>query len=158
MPPAYQGTLEIKQLVQHIDDHEEKREEMLSQYSRYAARLFDVQQHVHLKHLTYIELGDFTAEESPAAVQRRSALFADQTYSPNLWSTCEALLAPGRNCQLSLRRGRPAPPPTAPAVALKPSTPAQDTPCLASFFKTMQSSRSPSRSAPRSTCPPRMAL
>ncbi|TBU28210.1 nucleoporin protein Ndc1-Nup [Dichomitus squalens] len=100
----------------------------------------------YLKHFAYAELREFTTEDSPAAAQRRSALFADQKYNPNMWSTLsrEALLTLGRDYQLFLRRGQPAPPPAAaPAAAPKPSTPlpGHATPLLrASVFKTAQTS------------------
>ncbi|KAI9069396.1 hypothetical protein FKP32DRAFT_1617269 [Trametes sanguinea] len=80
----------------------------------------------YLKHFAYAELRDFAAEESPAASSRRTALFSDQKYHPSMWSTLsrESLLTLGRDYQLLLRRGQPAPPASAASAApSKPTVP-----------------------------------
>ncbi|KAI8973117.1 nucleoporin protein Ndc1-Nup [Trametes punicea] len=80
----------------------------------------------YLKHFAYAELRNFSSEDSPAASARRTALFADQKYNPSMWSTLsrESLLTLGRDYQLLLRRGKPAPPATTTPVApSKPTVP-----------------------------------
>ena len=66
----------------------------------------------YLQHFAYAELRDFAVENSPAASARRTALFGDQKYSPSAWATLvrAALVLLGRDYQLFLRRGQPAPP------------------------------------------------
>ena len=68
----------------------------------------------YLKHFAYAELRDFASDESSVASARRTALFGDQKYNPNLWSTLarESLLTLGRDYHLFLRKGQPAPPST----------------------------------------------
>ncbi len=68
----------------------------------------------YLKHFAYAELRDFASDDSPAASTRRTELFGDQKYIPNMWSTLarESLLTLGHDYQLFLRRGQPAPPGT----------------------------------------------
>ncbi len=65
----------------------------------------------YLKHFAYAELRGFATEDSPAASNRRTALFGDQKYNPSMWSTLarESLLTLGHDYQLFLRRGQPAP-------------------------------------------------
>ncbi|PIL27114.1 hypothetical protein GSI_10255 [Ganoderma sinense ZZ0214-1] len=102
---------------------------------------------LYLKHFAYAELRDFASAESPEASTRRTALFGDQKHTPNMWVALarESLLTLGRDYQLFLRRGQPAPPPAAPAPASKSGTPlpasAKATPLLrTSVFKPAQSS------------------
>ncbi|TFY50384.1 hypothetical protein EVJ58_g11071, partial [Rhodofomes roseus] len=63
------------------------------------------------KQFAYAELERFASEDSPAASARRTALFADQKYNPNMWACLcrESLLTLGKDYQLFLRRGEPAP-------------------------------------------------
>ncbi|KAL6298512.1 nucleoporin protein Ndc1-Nup [Sparassis latifolia] len=77
----------------------------------------------YFKHLAYAELKQLAREDSPAASTRRSALFEDQKYYPNMWSCLvrDALLTLGEDYQLLLRRGKPAPPPVAAPVPSKPA-------------------------------------
>ncbi|EJF60370.1 hypothetical protein DICSQDRAFT_171091 [Dichomitus squalens LYAD-421 SS1] len=58
---------------------------------------------LYLKHFAYAKLGDFATEEFSAAAQRRSALFTNQRYNSNMWSTLsrEALLTLRRDSQVS---------------------------------------------------------
>ncbi|KAH9918053.1 nucleoporin protein Ndc1-Nup [Fomitopsis serialis] len=77
------------------------------------------------KQFAYAELNHFASEDSPAAGARRSALFADQKYNPNLW-TClcrESLLTLGKDYQLFLRKGEAAPAAAAAPAPPKPATP-----------------------------------
>ncbi|KIL60341.1 hypothetical protein M378DRAFT_26563 [Amanita muscaria Koide BX008] len=65
----------------------------------------------------YLELRDLaSASDSPQASAQRSALFADQKYTPSLWSRLvrESLLLLGKDYQLLLHRGNP---PATPAPA-----------------------------------------
>ncbi|TFK83427.1 hypothetical protein K466DRAFT_665850 [Polyporus arcularius HHB13444] len=101
----------------------------------------------YLKHFAYAELRGFATEDSPAASNRRTALFGDQKYNPSMWSTLarESLLTLGHDYQLFLRRGQPAPsaPAAAPAPSAKlpPPVPARATPLIrASVFKPAQTS------------------
>ncbi|KZT71196.1 hypothetical protein DAEQUDRAFT_764113 [Daedalea quercina L-15889] len=86
------------------------------------------------KQFAYAELSELASETSEAAIARRSALFADQKYNPNMWtSLCrESLLTLGRDYQLFLRRGQPAPAAVAPPAPPKPATslPTQPTPLI----------------------------
>ncbi|KAI0367282.1 hypothetical protein BV20DRAFT_970683 [Pilatotrama ljubarskyi] len=80
----------------------------------------------YLKHFAYAELRDFSSDNSSAASARRTSLFADQKYSPSMWSTLarETLLTLGHDYQLLLRKGKPAlPSSAASAVAPKPQVP-----------------------------------
>ncbi|THH13906.1 hypothetical protein EW146_g6361 [Bondarzewia mesenterica] len=79
---------------------------------------------VYYKYFAFYELKKLAEEDSSAASARRTALFGDQKYNPSLWSTLlrESLLFLGKDYQLLLRRGQPAPPPAAP-VPLKPKNP-----------------------------------
>ena len=63
------------------------------------------------KQFAYAELEHLASDESGPARSRREALFADQKYNPNMWaSLCrESLLTLGKDYQLFLRRGQPAP-------------------------------------------------
>ncbi|KAL0959063.1 hypothetical protein HGRIS_014363 [Hohenbuehelia grisea] len=74
-----------------------------------------------------LELTHLAEQQSPAARARRSAFFADQKYSPSLWSTLlkEGLLTLGKDYQLFLRRGVP-PAPPAPQAAPAPKQPTAD--------------------------------
>ncbi|KAJ3566049.1 hypothetical protein NP233_g7250 [Leucocoprinus birnbaumii] len=74
------------------------------------------------KYFAYSELCTLSEDKVAAAVAQRSALFADQKFSPTLWSRFirESLLLLGNDYQLFLRRGNPVPPPT-PAPAPTPS-------------------------------------
>ncbi|KAI0691477.1 nucleoporin protein Ndc1-Nup [Cytidiella melzeri] len=74
----------------------------------------------YYKHFAYAELQQFASDESPAGATKRTALFADQKYNPNLWSTLvrETLLTLGQDYQLFLRRG--ASPAPAPILAAAP--------------------------------------
>ena len=67
---------------------------------------------LHLKHFAYAELRALASDESPAASARRTELFADQKYSPSLWSTLarESLVVLGKDYQLLLGRGKAAAP------------------------------------------------
>ncbi|KAH9915454.1 nucleoporin protein Ndc1-Nup [Epithele typhae] len=99
----------------------------------------------YLKHFAFAELRDLATDPSEAASARRTALFGDQKYTPSLWATLsrEALLTLGRDYQLFLRRGQPAPPAPAAAAPPKASTPlpAPATPLLrASVFRAPQPS------------------
>jgi nucleoporin NDC1 len=64
------------------------------------------------KFFAYVELRDLAKDQTSAAEARRTALFADQKYSPNLWTflTRESLLLLEHDYQLFLRRGQPLPP------------------------------------------------
>ena len=64
------------------------------------------------KFFAYVELRDFAKTQTPAAEARRTALFGDQKYSPNLWTFLarESLLLLEHDYQLFLRRGQPLPP------------------------------------------------
>ncbi|KAF9788124.1 nucleoporin protein Ndc1-Nup [Thelephora terrestris] len=79
------------------------------------------------KHSAYLELADLAGDQSPGAITARTAFFADQKYNPSLWShLCRnALLDLGRDYQLVLRRGKPAPiaPTPAPPPVSKPQPP-----------------------------------
>ena len=63
------------------------------------------------KQFAFAELERLASDDSGAARSRREALFADQKYNPNMWaSLCrESLLTLGKDYQLFLRRGQPAP-------------------------------------------------
>ncbi|KAI6156590.1 nucleoporin protein Ndc1-Nup [Pisolithus tinctorius] len=82
-------------------------------------------------HFAYSELRNLATDSSPSSSTRRIALFSDQKYNPNLWSTLTraALLRLGHDYQTLLRRGKPAPPSPPPPVAAPatvsnpPSTP-----------------------------------
>jgi nucleoporin NDC1 len=78
------------------------------------------------KFFAFRELKAVLCDDSPAAKDRRRSFFADQKYSPSLWSHFlrESLLTLGRDYQLLLRRGKPLPTPAPPpaAVAPQPST------------------------------------
>ncbi|KAK0443401.1 nucleoporin protein Ndc1-Nup [Desarmillaria tabescens] len=80
-----------------------------------------------LKYFAFAELNELSSDLSPSAGARRTALFGDQKYSPNLWShLCrESLLVLGRDYQHFLRRGAPPtiPPPLAVATAAQPQPP-----------------------------------
>ncbi|RPD56539.1 hypothetical protein L226DRAFT_455586 [Lentinus tigrinus ALCF2SS1-7] len=98
----------------------------------------------YLKHFAYAELRGFATEDSPAASARRTALFGDQKYNPSMWSTLarESLLTLGRDYQLFLRKGQPAPT-TASASQTKTALPlpAPATPLIRTpVFKPAQSS------------------
>ncbi|OBZ78331.1 hypothetical protein A0H81_01680 [Grifola frondosa] len=88
----------------------------------------------YMKHFAYAELKHLASEDSPAASARRSAFFADQKHNPSMWSCLarDALLTLGQDYQLLLRRGKPVPPPAAPAPAQKaaPKLPATPTPLI----------------------------
>ncbi|KAK0451294.1 nucleoporin protein Ndc1-Nup [Desarmillaria tabescens] len=79
------------------------------------------------KYFAFAELNELSSDLSPSAGARRTALFGDQKYSPNLWShLCrESLLVLGRDYQHFLRRGAPptVPPPLAVATAAQPQPP-----------------------------------
>ena len=64
------------------------------------------------KFFAYVELRDLAKEQTSAAEARRTALFGDQKYSPNLWTFLarESLLLLEHDYQLFLRRGQPLPP------------------------------------------------
>ena len=64
------------------------------------------------KFFAYVELRDLAKTQTPAAEARRTALFGDQKYSPNLWTFLarESLLLLEHDYQLLLRRGQPLPP------------------------------------------------
>lgn len=64
------------------------------------------------KFFAYVELRDLAKDQTSAAEARRTALFGDQKYSPNLWTFLarESLLLLEYDCQLFLRRGQPLPP------------------------------------------------
>ena len=64
---------------------------------------------VYYKHFAFEELRQLATDETPAGSTKRAALFADQKYNPNIWSTLvrEALLVLGRDYQVLLRRGAP---------------------------------------------------
>lgn len=64
------------------------------------------------KFFAYTELRDLAKDQTPAAEARRTALFGDQKYSPNLWTFLarESLLLLENDYQLFLRRGQPLPP------------------------------------------------
>lgn len=72
------------------------------------------------KYFAYSELKQLAADDSPSSSARRTALFGDQKYTPNLWSRLlrEGLLLLGGDYQLFLRRGKP-PAPSAPPPAPK---------------------------------------
>lgn len=79
------------------------------------------------KHSAYLELAHLSGDQSSGAVAARAAFFADQKYNPSLWShLCRnTLLDLGKDYQLALRRGKPAPPaptPVPPPVS-KPQPP-----------------------------------
>ncbi|KAJ8507456.1 hypothetical protein ONZ45_g10177 [Pleurotus djamor] len=78
-----------------------------------------------MKHFAYAELKDLSADDSSNGVARRATLFNDQKYMPNLWSTLakDGLTLLGRDYQLFLRRGGPAPPVPAAAPAPPPPQP-----------------------------------
>lgn len=81
---------------------------------------------ITFKYFAYAELNELSTDPTPSASARRTALFSDQKYFPNLWShLCrESLLVLGRDYQHFLRRGAPlvTPPPAAATVAPKPPT------------------------------------
>jgi len=64
------------------------------------------------KFFAYVELRDLARNQTPTAEARRTALFGDQKYSPNLWTFLarESLLLLEHDYQLFLRRGKPLPP------------------------------------------------
>ena len=64
------------------------------------------------KFFAYVELRDLAKDQTSAAEARRTALFGDQRYSPNLWTFLarESLLLLEHDYQLFLRRGQPLPP------------------------------------------------
>ena len=64
------------------------------------------------KFFAYVELRDLAKDQTSAAEARRTALFGDQKYSPNLWTFLarESLLLLEHDYQLFLRRGQPLPP------------------------------------------------
>ncbi|KAJ3514507.1 hypothetical protein NLJ89_g2337 [Agrocybe chaxingu] len=64
----------------------------------------------------YSELKELATDESASASARRTALFGDQKNALNVWTHLarESLLLLGRDYQLFLRRGKPAPPPPVP--------------------------------------------
>ncbi|KAK0186270.1 nucleoporin protein Ndc1-Nup [Armillaria mellea] len=74
---------------------------------------------ITFKYFAYAELNELSTDQSPSASARRTALFGDQKYSPNLWGhLCrESLLLLGRDYQHFLRRGAPPTLPPSPAVA-----------------------------------------
>ncbi len=76
---------------------------------------------LYLKHFAYAELRDFASAESSEASARRSALFGDQKHIPNMWAALarECLLTLGRDYQLFLRRGQPAPPRTPSSILIQ---------------------------------------
>jgi nucleoporin NDC1 len=88
------------------------------------------------KYFAYSELKELAMDQSAAASSRRTALFGDQKYTPNLWSRLlrEALILLGQDYQLFLNRGKappPAPPPPpAPAIAAAPPIPSISTPLI----------------------------
>ncbi|KAK0438795.1 nucleoporin protein Ndc1-Nup [Armillaria borealis] len=82
---------------------------------------------ITFKYFAYAELNELSTDLSPSASARRTALFGDQKYSPNLWShLCrESLLLLGRDYQHFLRRGAPPtllPPPAVATAAQPPPT------------------------------------
>ncbi|KAF8649067.1 hypothetical protein AX16_006040 [Volvariella volvacea WC 439] len=74
----------------------------------------------------YSELRELASSDAAADVTRRTALFGDQKYSPNLWSHLvrESLLTLGRDYQLFLRKGQPEPAPAAPVTPAPAAQPA----------------------------------
>ncbi|KDQ51846.1 hypothetical protein JAAARDRAFT_210825 [Jaapia argillacea MUCL 33604] len=74
----------------------------------------------YFAHHAYTELRSLAQDESDGAKARRTALFADQKFTPSLWGVVsrESLLRLGKDYQAVLRRGKPAP--IAPAVAPPP--------------------------------------
>jgi nucleoporin NDC1 len=75
------------------------------------------------KFFAFRELRGVLCGDSPVAKDRRRSFFADQKYSPSLWSHFlrESLVALGRDYQLLLQRGQPLPPAPAPAAAPPPA-------------------------------------
>ncbi|KAF8879244.1 nucleoporin protein Ndc1-Nup [Infundibulicybe gibba] len=97
------------------------------------------------KYTAYCELRDFAANESAAASTRRTALFSDQKYTPNLWSRLlrTSLIQLGHDYQLLLRRGKPVAPaaPSAPQAPVVPQFPATPTPLIkSSIYRTTPAS------------------
>ena len=79
------------------------------------------------KFFAYVELRDLAKDHTPAAEARRTALFGDQKYSPNLWTflSRESLLLLEHDYQLFLRRGQPLPPtvnPVPPKTVFQPTS------------------------------------
>lgn len=70
-----------------------------------------------LRYFAYRDLCTIAEDTSSTAVAQRTALFADQKYTPTLWSHLiqESLSLLGQHYQLLLRRGNPEPiPPSSP--------------------------------------------
>ncbi|TFY76297.1 hypothetical protein EWM64_g7713 [Hericium alpestre] len=103
-------------------------------------------QDVYYKFFAYWELREFATDDSEGARARRTAMFSDQKYSPPLWSALarESLLFLGKNYQLLLRRGKPAPaPPPPPAKPKGPQAPS--TPLVRKPIFRSEASQSPLR-------------
>ncbi|RDB16603.1 Nucleoporin NDC1 [Hypsizygus marmoreus] len=64
------------------------------------------------RYFAYTELKTLAAEQSPAAVVRRTSLFSDQKHNPSPWAHLfrESLLFLGKDYQYFLNRGKPAAP------------------------------------------------
>ena len=99
------------------------------------------------KFFAYSELRDLAKERTSAAEARRTALFGDQKYSPNLWTFLarESISLLEHDYQLFLRRGQPLPPIVDPvpskAVFQPPSLVATPAPLLRQkIFRSTQES------------------
>jgi len=77
-------------------------------------------QDLTFRYFAYRDLCTIAEDISSAAVTQRTALFADQKYTPTLWSHLiqESLSLLGQHYQLLLRRGNPEPPPPSPPVPI----------------------------------------
>lgn len=77
-------------------------------------------QDLTLRYFAYRDLCTIAEDISPTAVAQRTALFADQKYTPTLWSHLiqESLSLLGQHYQLLLRRGNPEPIPPSPPVPI----------------------------------------
>ncbi|KAF5367275.1 hypothetical protein D9615_010445 [Tricholomella constricta] len=80
---------------------------------------------VAFRYLAYNELKTLASDESASATTRRSTLFNEQKYNPNLWSHLarESLLFLGKDYQHFRRRGKPPTPDAKPAQPAAPFTP-----------------------------------
>ncbi len=63
----------------------------------------------YYKHFAYAELQKLARSNEKNDLEYRAALFADQKYNPNMWSTLakETLRVLGEDYQILLRRGAP---------------------------------------------------
>lgn len=73
-----------------------------------------------IKQFAYAELKEIAGDDSPAGGVQRTALFNDQKFIPNFWSSLVtlSLVTLGQDYQHFIRKGAPAPPP--PAVPAAP--------------------------------------